>query len=187
MAEPKATKKEFLEFMEERELITAHSLMNQFGYSYSYACKKLSLLKKQGLVQDMGSTPATYRGQWYLTNKGYRRLDFLRQREKEQKAVVKKEEMRETEEVLKLKKRVEELEELVKILTRPGGIKGEVSRLLKEYEKLSAAYARALKLGLKPQQLDLSGLTSRLEKLKRYSELLPAEEQEKLIKRLEMW
>lgn len=42
MAEPKATKKEFLEFMEERELITAHSLMNQFGYSYSYACKKLS-------------------------------------------------------------------------------------------------------------------------------------------------
>jgi ribosomal protein S25 len=187
MAEPKATKKEFLEFMEERELITAHNLVNQFGYSYSYACKKLSLLKKQGLVQDMGSTPTSYRGQWYLTNKGYRRLYFLQQREKEQKAVVKKEEMREKEEVLRLKKRVEELEELVKVLTRPGGIKGEVSRLLREYVKLTAAYKRALKLGLKPQQLDLSGLTSRLEKLQRYSKLLPAEERKKLIKRPEMW
>jgi hypothetical protein len=181
MAEPKATKKDFLEFIRKRETITAYDLMDEFGYSYSYACKKLSLLKRQGLVQDIGDTPLTYRGQWCLTEKGHEKLRFLRQREEEQDAVVQQEEMLDREETIRLKKRVEELEELVKIITGPGGLKGEVTRLLKECEELRATYAQALKLGAKPEQLDLKDLTSRLEKLQKYSELLPPEEREKLL------
>jgi len=184
MAEAKATKKELLEFMWERKIITAHDLIARFGYSYSYACKRLSLLKKRGLVEDMGDTPSTHRGQWCLTEKGHKKLYFLQQREKERKAVTKKEERLEREEVIRLKKRVEELEELVKIFTGPGGLQGEVSRLLKECEVLRAAYERALKLGAKPEQLDLRDLTSRLEKLTKYSELLPAEERGKLLRTL---
>ena len=184
MAQAKATKREFLEFMREREMITAYDLMNEFSYSYSYACKKLSLFKKQGLVEDIGDTPSTYRGQWCLTEKGHEKLHFLEQREKEQDAVANQEEILENEEIIRLKKRVEELEELVKIFRSPGGLKGEVSRLLKEYDGLKATYSRAIKLRVKPKQLDLRDLTSRLERLIRYSELLPAEERRKLLKTL---
>jgi len=187
MAQAKATKREFLEFMREREMVTAYDLMNEFSYSYSYACKRLSLFKKQGLVQDLGDTPSTHRGQWCLTGKGYERIDFLQQREKERDAVVKKKEMLEKEEVIRLKKRVEELEELVKIFRSPGGLKGEVSRLLKECDGLRTAYSRAIKLGAKPDQLNSRDLTSRLEKLTRLSELLPVEEQRKLPKTLGLW
>ena len=184
MAEAKARKKEFLEFIRKREIITAYDLMGEFSYSYSYACKRLSLLKKQGLTDDMGNTPSTHRGQWCLTEKGYKKLHFLQQREEEQNAVIQQEEMRERKEIIRLKKRVEELEDLVRILTGPGGLEGEVSRLLKECEALGATYARALKSGAKPEQLDFRDLTSRLEKLTKYSELLPAEKRRKLLKAL---
>ena len=167
-------------------MITAYDLMNEFSYSYSYACKRLSLFKKQGLVQDLGDTPSTHRGRWCLTEKGHGKLHFLQQREKEQDAVVKQEEMLEKEEMIRLKKRVEELEELVKILRSPGGLKGEVSRLLKECDELRTAYARAIKLGAKPEQLDFRDLNLRLEKLIRYSELLPAEERDKLLRTLRL-
>ena len=50
MAEAKAPKGEFLKFIKERERITAYDLIDRFGYSYSYAYKRLNLLKKQGLV-----------------------------------------------------------------------------------------------------------------------------------------
>jgi len=184
MAETKATKKEFLEYIRKKEMITAYDLMGEFGYSYSYACKRLSLLKKQGLTDDMGNTPSTHRGQWCLTEKGYKKVRFLQRREKEREAVIEKEEMLEREEMTRLKKRVKELEDLVEIFTRPGGLEGEVSRLLKECEGLAAAYARAPKLGVKPEQLDWRELTSRLEKLIKYSELLPAEKRGKLLKTL---
>ena len=165
-------------------MVSAYDLMNEYNYSYSYACKKLSLFKRQGLVEDIGDTPLTYRGQWCLTEKGYEKLHFLQQRKKEQDAVVKQEEMLENEEIIRLKKRVEELEELVKIFRNPGGLQGEVSRLLKECDGLSTAYSRAIKRGVKPEQLDLRDLNSRLEKLIRYSELLPAEERRQLLKTL---
>ncbi len=184
MAQAKATKREFLKFMREREMVTAYDLMNEFSYSYSYACKRLSLFKKQGLVEDIGDTPSTYRGQWCWTGKGYEKLHFLQQRKEEQDAVVKEEEMLENGEMIRLRKRVEELEELVKILTSPGGLKGEVSRLLKECDELGTAYSRAIRSGTNPKQLDLRDLNSRLEKLIRYSELLPAEERGKLLKTL---
>ncbi len=165
-------------------MITAYNLMERFGYSYSYAYKRLSLLKKQGLVYDTGDTPSTYRGRWCLTEKGYERLHFLQRRGKEQEVVIEKEEMLEREEKVRLKKRIKELEELVKIYTGPGGLEGEVSRLLKEYMELAATYARAPKLGVNPEQLDLRQLTLRLEKLMKYSELLPAEERGRLLKTL---
>lgn len=77
MAEAKAKKWQVLSFIEDKEIITASDLTVRFDYTYSYACKKLSLLKKQGLVRDLGSTPSTYRGQWCLTDKGYERLYYL--------------------------------------------------------------------------------------------------------------
>ena len=183
MAEAKAPKGEFLKFIKERERITAYDLMDRFGYSYSYAYKRLNLLKKQGLVKDMGATPSTYRGQWCLTEKGYKKLHFL-ERSKEEQEAVKDEEVLKREEVIRLKKRVEELEELVKIFTGPGGLEGEVARLLREYEGLVTAYGRAPKPGVKPEQLDFRQLTSCLEKLTKYSELLPAEERGKLLRTL---
>ncbi len=45
MAEAKATKRELLEFIKDREIITAFDLIERFGYSYSYAYKRLSLLR----------------------------------------------------------------------------------------------------------------------------------------------
>ncbi len=184
MAQTKATKREFLEFMREREMVSAYDLMNEYNYSYSYACKRLSLFKKQGLVEDIGDTPLTYRGQWCLTEKGHGKLHFLERREQEQDVVVKQEELLEKKEIIRFRKRVEELEELVKILSGPGGLGGEVSRLLKECDGLSTAYSRTIKRGAKPEQRDLRDLNSRLEKLIKYSELLPAEEREKLLKTL---
>jgi hypothetical protein len=190
MAEAKAPKGEFLKFIKERERITAYDLMDRFGYSYSYAYKRLNLLKKQGLVDNLGATPSTYRGQWCLTDKGYNKLHFL-ERSKEEQEAVKNEEVLEKEEMARLQKRVEqldreklELEKLVKIFTGPGGLQGEVARLLREYEGLVTAYARAPKLGVKPEQLDLRQLTSCLEKLLKYNELLPAEERGKLLRKL---
>jgi hypothetical protein len=77
MAQAKANKWEILNFIESEEIISAYDLMERFSYTHSYACKKLSLLKKQGLVQDMGNTPSTHRGQWCLTSKGDQRLYYL--------------------------------------------------------------------------------------------------------------
>jgi len=66
------TKKfEILSFMESREIVTANDLMQRFGYTYSYACKRLSLLKKQGLVTILR------RGEWMLTGAGYKRVHYL--------------------------------------------------------------------------------------------------------------
>jgi hypothetical protein len=184
MAKAKATRLKFLEFIGKREMITAYGLMDRFGYSYSYANKKLSLLKRQGLVQDIGDTPATRRGQWCLTERGIDRLRFLQQREKEQDTEVKRQEMLENEDITRLEKRVEELEELVKVFTGPGGLQGEVSRLLNEFHKAAAAYSQAGKLGIKPENIDFGDLTSRIEKLIRYSEYLPEKERIELQKEL---
>ncbi len=100
MAETKAPKGEFLKFIKERERITAYDLIDRFGYSYSYAYKRLNLLKKQGLVDDLGATPSTYRGQWCLTEKGYNKLHFL-ERSKEEQEAVKNEEVLKREKVSK--------------------------------------------------------------------------------------
>ena len=77
MAEAKAKKWEILNFIEGKEIITPYDLVERFRYTYSYACKKLSILKKQGLVRNLGSSPTTHRGQWHLTDKGHARLYYL--------------------------------------------------------------------------------------------------------------
>jgi len=77
MAETKAKKWEILNFIEGRGIITHYDLMERFGYTYSYAAKKLSLLKRQGLISNLRDTPSTSRGQWCLTDKGQARLYYL--------------------------------------------------------------------------------------------------------------
>jgi DNA-binding transcriptional ArsR family regulator len=69
--EARRRKLEVLDFIESRESVTPYDLVDRFGYSYSYACKKLSVLKKQGLVDIFK------RGNWILTDAGYRRLYYL--------------------------------------------------------------------------------------------------------------
>jgi hypothetical protein len=193
MAEAKATKLKFLEFMSQRELITAYDLMGKFGYSYSYAYKKLSLLKRQGLVQDVGDTPAISRGQWCLTDKGIKRLHFLQQKKEEQGKVVKQQEILEKEEITRYKKRIKELEErvgeledLVEIFRSPGGLEGKVSRLLDGVRKVAAAYSQAEKQGINPENVDFGYLTSRIQELLKYSEYLPPEKRSKIQKELRL-
>lgn len=77
MAETKANKWEVLSFIEDREVIMPYELADRFNYTYPYACKKLSHLKRQGLISNLRETPLNYRGQWYLTDKGYARLRYL--------------------------------------------------------------------------------------------------------------
>ena len=77
MAQTKAEKWQILSFIQNEGVITSYDLMERFRYTYSYACKKLSILKKQELVRNLGSSPTTYRGQWYLTDKGHARLYYL--------------------------------------------------------------------------------------------------------------
>lgn len=80
MAETKASKADILGFMRQWEIITPHDLVEYFDYSLSYARKRLTLLKKQGLVEDLGDTPSSYRGQWVLTEKGYSRGLFYHEK-----------------------------------------------------------------------------------------------------------
>jgi len=66
----KARKLQVLEFIHDREIITAYDLTNEFGYTCSSARCRLSQLKKEGFIVSCG------RGQWCLTEKGYKKLDY---------------------------------------------------------------------------------------------------------------
>ena len=66
-----ATKKEVLFFLAEEEIVTIRSLMDNFGYTYGGAYKRLYLLHREGLI-----APLMKRGTWGLTNKGERRLMY---------------------------------------------------------------------------------------------------------------
>ena len=88
------------------------------------------------------------------------------------------------EQVRRLKRENFQLEERLKVFTLPGGVQGEAWRLLREYEELAGLYARAPKLGIRPEQIDWKELTSRLEKILEYSQYLPPEERGKLLGRL---
>jgi hypothetical protein len=71
----KASKREVLAFFEEREVVTIHSLMDRFGYSYYGARNRLRGLYQEGLIE-----PLFERGTWGLTQKGVRRLMHYEQR-----------------------------------------------------------------------------------------------------------
>jgi hypothetical protein len=66
----KATKLEVLDFIRNQEVVSIHSLMDWFGYSYSGANRRLWLLKREKLVVNIG------RGEWVLTDAGARKLDY---------------------------------------------------------------------------------------------------------------
>jgi len=66
----KARKIDLLEFIYDREVVTADDLMEQFGYTYSGAHSRLSQLSKQGLIQQLT------KGRWCLTEKGCNKLDY---------------------------------------------------------------------------------------------------------------
>jgi len=66
----KARKLDVLEFIHDREIVTAYDLMEQFGYTYSSARCRLSQLKKEGFTERLD------RGQWCLTDKAYRKLRY---------------------------------------------------------------------------------------------------------------
>lgn len=60
-----------LKFIYDREIVTAYDLMNEFDYTYSSARCRLSQLRKEGYIQRL-----SIRGQWCLTDKGCRKLDY---------------------------------------------------------------------------------------------------------------
>ena len=66
----KARKIDVLEFIYDREAVTADDLMGKFGYTYSGAHSRLSQLSKQGFIQQLT------KGHWRLTEKGYDKLDY---------------------------------------------------------------------------------------------------------------
>ena len=66
----KARKLEVLEFIYDREFVTAYDLMNRFGYRDSSARCRLAQLRKEGFIASFG------RGQWCLTDKAYKKLDY---------------------------------------------------------------------------------------------------------------
>jgi len=74
----KARKLDVLKFIHDREIVTAYDLMNEFGYTYSSARCRLCQLRKERYIQ-----PLFMRGQWGLTEKGYRKLDYHGVLEKE--------------------------------------------------------------------------------------------------------
>ena len=80
MVETKGNKADILAFIMQHEIITPHDLVGCFNYTLSYARKRLTLLKKQGLVEDSGNTPSSQRGQWALTGKGYSRVLFYHEK-----------------------------------------------------------------------------------------------------------
>lgn len=73
----KATKEEVLFFIRDRDFVTAHDLMERFGYKYYGAQSMLYRLAHEGLI-----TQWIERGQWTLTQDGYRRCEYYEQRKK---------------------------------------------------------------------------------------------------------
>jgi len=67
----KARKIEVLEFIYDREIVTACDLVDEFGYTYSSARCRICQLGKEGFIQ-----PLLMRGQWCLTNKAYEKLRY---------------------------------------------------------------------------------------------------------------
>lgn len=68
----KARKIKVLEFIDDKETVTAHDLVNEFGYTYNSARCRLSQLRKDGYIEPL------LRGQWCLANRGYEKIYYLR-------------------------------------------------------------------------------------------------------------
>lgn len=74
----KATKEEVLLFIRDREWLTLHDLIEQFGYKYKGAERRLYRLARAGLI-----TPWITKGQWTLTQDGTRKCEYYEERRKQ--------------------------------------------------------------------------------------------------------
>ncbi len=72
------TKLEILEFMALYGVTRIMDLVEYFGYSTSGARRVLTWLKRQYLVTN------DRRGEWVITDRGYERLDYLRDKMEEE-------------------------------------------------------------------------------------------------------
>jgi len=68
----KATKLEVLRFIERMEAVGFIDLMNEFGYTYRSAVKRIQRLEKANLVEKLGLRVGAY----CLTNEATRRLAY---------------------------------------------------------------------------------------------------------------
>jgi Mn-dependent DtxR family transcriptional regulator len=73
----KASTKEILEFIKLKQFIEPWQLSDKFGYTEKGSAKKLSILKKRGLLNN------EIYGQWDVTEKGTARLIYYGKRERE--------------------------------------------------------------------------------------------------------
>lgn len=101
-------KQRLLEYIAGQQIVVPFMLCDAFGWSLNYARKRLSLLKKQGLVEYFPGGIKWERN-WCLTSKGDERLYYL-QRNTERQEVEKGEAEEKAEELSRLRKRVEKLE-----------------------------------------------------------------------------
>lgn len=69
----RATKIDVLEFIHLKEQITAHDLVEEFGYSYQGAANRLWLLHQEKLI-----TPLFQRGTWGITELAAKKLDYYK-------------------------------------------------------------------------------------------------------------
>lgn len=67
-------KREFLEFIEEKEIVSIHDLIEHFGFSYKSAANRLYKYVREGLLEPL----YTERGKYILSVKGIKRLEALR-------------------------------------------------------------------------------------------------------------
>ena len=79
MGTKRADKLDILRYIKSQGYIELWQMMEHFGYSYHSAFKTLSRLKTRGLIIDMT------KGQWELTEEGYRRLKYYAEINKEGK------------------------------------------------------------------------------------------------------
>ena len=77
----KATKEEVLLFIRDREWITLHDLLEQFGYKYKGAEQRLYRLARAHLI-----TPWITKGQWTLTQDGTKKCAFYEERRNQAEA-----------------------------------------------------------------------------------------------------
>jgi hypothetical protein len=198
-----------LQWIRGRRQVWPYELEDHFGFSREYTWVLLSRLKKARLVINMTRscwelTEEGYKKIRFLeateTESGVEasRLEARAQElekdnlqlEKERAELegrvrkLERENLEVEEQSAQLKRENIRLKEELKVFTAPGGVRGEVFRLLKEYEGLVTAYARAPKLGVKLDQADFTGITSRLKKILELSQYLPPADRETVLRRL---
>jgi hypothetical protein len=239
MAETKAGKADILAFMKAWGNVTPRDLVYKFGFTLSYARKRLTILKKQGLAADSRSNSLVSRGWWIITAKGEAKGLYFHEKGlcskewcrhsgehgsanarsakkhkavEEQKAAYlrgfKDAESRykisyscskcgqpvdiDTPEEKEFAKLYMEYEKWahVQCLGEESGRKTSITAisnrlkfLMNEMQKQTADVKKALKLGIKREQMDMNDFNKNYDEYRRLLLLLPANEQLEFIKR----